>query len=85
MGNTSIALSDHWVEFTSRQVATGRYGSTSEVVRDALRLMEEREHRIDALRVEIDKGIASGPARPFDMEAFIARKTAESRKAGCTE
>jgi antitoxin ParD1/3/4 len=85
MNNTSIALSDHWMAFAKRQVATGRYGSTSEVVRDALRLMEEREQKIEALRREVEKGLASGPARPFDIDAFITQKSAEAREAGLAE
>ena len=72
MRNTSISLSDHWVEFTAKQVASGRYGSTSEVVREGLRLVEERQRKIDALNADIDEGEASGFIEDFDFDAFIA-------------
>lgn len=85
MRNTSIALSDHWVEFARKQVEAGRYGSTSEVVREGLRLVEQRDAAIAALQHEIDVGLASGPARPFDFQAFIERKTVEARERGCKE
>lgn len=70
--NTSVSLSDHWVAFAAEQVAQGRYASTSEVIRAGLRLVEERQKRIDALNAAIDEGLASGPAEPFDFDAYIA-------------
>ena len=71
MRNTSIALSDHWVAFTADLVASGRYGSTSEVVREGLRLIEERQRRIAALDDAIEAGLNSGAAVPFDPEEFL--------------
>ena len=73
MRNTSIALSDHWVKFAADMVASGRYGSTSEVVREGLRLVEERQRRIDALDDAIQAGLDSGPAMLFEHDDFIAR------------
>lgn len=73
MKSTSIALSEHWEKFTADLVATGRYGSVSEVVREGLRLIEARQARIDALEAAIQEGLDSGPAKPFDTEAFRER------------
>jgi antitoxin ParD1/3/4 len=75
--NTSISLGDHFVEFIDAQVAEGRYGSASDVVRAALRLLEEREAKLTALRVALIEGEESGPSTPFDFDAFLARKRAE--------
>lgn len=74
---TSIALGDHFTTFLAEQVATGRYGSASEVVRAGLRLLQEREAALADLRAEIDKGLASGVAKDFDLRAWIAKKRAE--------
>lgn len=72
--NTSIALSDNNLEYVQRQVRSGRYGSVSEVVRDALRLAEERELKLEVLKRELQKGLDNGPARPFDWDGFMERE-----------
>jgi antitoxin ParD1/3/4 len=71
---TSVALGDHFTSFVARQVATDRYASASEVVRAGLRLLEEREARLEALRAEIRKGEESGWIEDFDMDAWLAEK-----------
>ncbi len=75
--NTSIALGEHFQRFVEAQVNQGRFGSTSEVVRAGLRLLEERETRLAALRAAIQQGLDSGPAEPFDIDAFLAEKETE--------
>ena len=85
MRNTSIALSDHWVKFAADLVASGRYGSTSEVVREGLRLIEERQRRIDALDRAIQEGLDSGPAVPFDFPSFMAGMRADSDDRAAAE
>ncbi len=68
--NTSIALSDHFSNFLTRQVQSGHYGSASEVVRAGLRLLEEYEAKMERLRAEIQKGIDSGDPLPFEPERW---------------
>lgn len=72
--NTSVSLSDHNLDFVHQQVESGRFGSTSEVIRDALRLMEQREITLATLKRELQKGLDSGPALPFDWNAFLERE-----------
>ncbi|MFC5758801.1 type II toxin-antitoxin system ParD family antitoxin [Rhizobium sp. GCM10022189] len=72
--NTSIALGDHFAGFIERQVVEGRYGSASEVIRAGLRLLEEHEAKVKALRDAISAGIDSGEAEDFDFDAFLRDK-----------
>ena len=69
--STSVNLSDHFCRFIDKQVEAGRYGSASEVVRDGLRLLEERQIRLDRLRNMLAEGEASGEAVPFDMDEWL--------------
>ncbi|WP_299733502.1 type II toxin-antitoxin system ParD family antitoxin [uncultured Tateyamaria sp.] len=69
---TSVALGDHFAQFITEQVAAGRYASASDVVRSGLRLLEEREAQMTALRAALEAGEASGPAAPFDVDAYVA-------------
>ena len=73
-GVTSFALGDHFRDFAQRKVREGRYGSTSEVVRAGLRLLEAEEEKLETLRKALAEGEASGPAVPFDFDEFIAGK-----------
>ncbi|MBX2796461.1 MAG: type II toxin-antitoxin system ParD family antitoxin [Myxococcales bacterium] len=67
MSNTSISLGNHWVQFISEQVDTGRYRNASEVIRASLRLLEAEEQRQAALRRLLREGAASGDAGILDM------------------
>jgi antitoxin ParD1/3/4 len=66
----SYSLGPYFENFVRRQVRSGRFASASEVVREGLRLVEEREAereaRLDALRAEITRGQESGPGAPAD-------------------
>lgn len=77
--NTSLTLGDHFTDFIATQVQEGRYGSASEVVRQALRLLEEREQKIAALRQALIEGENSGKPKKLNMKNII--RTA-NRRAG---
>lgn len=70
--NTSISLGDHFVAFIDEQIADGRYGSASDVVRAGLRLLEEHETKLNVLRAALIEGEESGPSAPFDFDDYIA-------------
>jgi len=72
--NTSFSLGDYFTRFIEAQVAQGRYGSASDVVRAGLRLLEEQEAKLASLRSALIEGEQSGISIPFDFEGFIARK-----------
>lgn len=57
---TSVTIGSHLDEFIGELIKNGRYGSTSEVVRSALRLLEQQEHQVTALRQAIAAGEQSG-------------------------
>lgn len=65
--NTSITLGNHFNEFIGAQIDTGRYGNASEVVRAGLRLLEEHEQKVEALRKALEDGAESGDAGLLDF------------------
>jgi antitoxin ParD1/3/4 len=66
--NTSISLGDHFEGFIDQQIESGRYGSASEVIRASLRLLEEREQKIEGLRKALLDGERSGDVGELDMK-----------------
>lgn len=69
--NTSISLGSYFDEFIQDRIAAGRYKNASEVVRAALRLLEEEENRVMALKAAIQEGIDSGISPDFDPEKHL--------------
>ena len=77
--NTSIVLGDHFDRFISAQIQDGRYGSASEVVRQGLRLLEEHEQKVAALRRALIDGENSGISTRLDMKEIIREAKREAR------
>ena len=75
--NTSLILGDHFDAFVASQVEAGRYENAADVIRSGLRLLEERETRLLALRQRLIEGEESGVAGPLDMEK-IKRQAREA-------
>jgi antitoxin ParD1/3/4 len=80
----NVSLGKRWEEFVEAAVRDGRYGSASEVVREGLRLVEERETKLVALRVTLEQAIAGGGEHSdseieADLKAEAARLSAGER------
>jgi antitoxin ParD1/3/4 len=75
--NTSITLGSYFDQFIQSTLSEGRYKNASEVVRAGLRLLEEEEQKIQALRLAIEEGIKSGIAEDPEMHL---KKLKASRK-----
>ena len=73
MATTSLSLGKHWEEFIRAEVQTGRYASASEVVREALRTLEDHKIRLEALKVHLAEGAAES-AREEYVEDFSVEK-----------
>lgn len=69
--NTSITLGSYFDQFIQNLLKVGRYKNASEAVRAGLRLLEEEEQKIIALRQAIDEGIKSGLAEDFDPDEHL--------------
>ena len=85
----NISLNPHFVELVKGKVQSGLYNSVSEVMREALRLLEARDQlrdlRLEELRSEIQKGINSGEATPLNIEEIKAngrKRLATEQMAG---
>lgn len=83
---TSVALGSHFESFIHAQIASGRYNNVSEVMRDALRLMEEREEnrrlRKNQLKRELLAGMKGGAGRDADevLDRLEAKYMAMAKK-----
>jgi antitoxin ParD1/3/4 len=75
--NTSILLGDHFEKFISGEVASGRYSSASEVIRNALRLLEAEEFKKQYLNNALQQGEKSGFEKNFDPKEHLKKLKAE--------
>lgn len=83
MASTSLTLGPRWEKFVKRELASGRYASTSEVIRAALRELEERGKRLEALRAHLDAGAQQakrGDFREFSVDDVVRRAKKRAAK-----
>ena len=73
MKHTSISLGNYFDNFVSSQVSVGRYKNVSEVIRAGLRLLEDEENKVIALRKAIQEGIDSPRIENFDFDAHLTK------------
>ncbi|ELI0377293.1 type II toxin-antitoxin system ParD family antitoxin [Vibrio cholerae] len=77
--NTSITLGEHFDGFITNQIQSGRYSSASEVIRSALRLLENQETKLQTLRQLLVEGEQSGDA-DYDLDSFINELDSETNR-----
>jgi antitoxin ParD1/3/4 len=82
MKNTSISLGNYFDQFVSTQVSIGRYKNVSEVIRAGLRLLEDEESKVIALRKAIQEGIDSGIAHNFNPDKHLQELKAKRKTNG---
>lgn len=78
--STLIELPEHQAKFVEGQLSEGIYGSASELMQAALRLLEQQEAQRSTLRQALIEGEQS-PAKPFDPDALLARLHAEHKRS----
>jgi antitoxin ParD1/3/4 len=79
MKNTSISLGNYFDQFVSSQISVGRYKNVSEVIRAGLRLLEDEDSKVIALRKAIQEGIDSGIAHNFNPDKHLQELKAKRK------
>ena len=76
--NTSVTLGEHFEQIIEKSIQSGRYASASEVIREGLRLVDEREQKIKILREAITA--LNKSASPYPAIKKLQRKCGEAEK-----
>jgi antitoxin ParD1/3/4 len=71
--NTSILLGEHFEQFISTKISSGKYNSASEVIRTALRLLEAEEFKMKDLNKALSQGEKSGIEKKFEPIANLKK------------
>ena len=79
MATMNISLPDQMKAYAEAQTRDGRYSNVSDYMRDLIRKDQEKAQAIGEIQALIDAGLASGPAQPFEMAAFIVEQMAKTR------
>ena len=78
--NTSILLGEYFESFVNEKISSGKYSSVSEVVRTALRLLEDEENKYKALIKELEIGERSGFIKDFNRTENLKKLHAKHLK-----
>lgn len=77
--NTSVSLGNYFEDFVDKSVSEGRFKNASEVIRAGLRMLEEEENKIMALKKAINDGMESGIAENFNPKLHLESLKAKKR------
>ena len=80
--NTSISLGNYFDQFVKSSITEGRFKNVSEVIRAGLRLLEEEESKVIALKNSINEGIESGIAHDFNPKKHLESQKAKKLSNG---
>jgi antitoxin ParD1/3/4 len=80
--NTSVSLGNYFDQFVQSRITQGRFKNVSEVIRAGLRLLEEEESKVIALRNAIQEGMNSPRVENFDFDENLKNLKAEKSKNG---
>lgn len=80
--NTSISLGNYFDQFIQNRIKEGRFKNVSEVIRAGLRLLEEEENKVIALKTAIQEGIDSEIAKDFDPKKHLESLKAKKHSHG---
>ena len=78
--NTSVLLGEHLENYVNEKISSGKFSSFSEVIRTALRLLENEENRYDALIKELEVGEKRGFVKDFDRKENLKNLHAKHLK-----
>lgn len=82
----NVSIGERWERFVEEALRTGRYGSASEVVREGLRLVEERETKLQALRETLRASVdVAGEATDKSIDAALDERAVLLREKGVAE
>jgi len=79
--NTSFVIGEHFEQFIARQIKSGKFANSSDVVKSALKLLEEQELKVQKLQDEISAGIKSGIAKDFNPQKFKEKMIEKSKSS----
>ena len=80
MATMNISLPDAMKAWVEARTQDGRYSNASDYVRDLIRRDQDRKEAIAEVQQMVNEALTSGPARPLDVEAFLARKRDQHAK-----
>ena len=78
----NVSIGDRWETYIEALLKDGRYASASEIVREGLRLVEEREQKLQALRDTINASIERGGAHSSEDVLHYVRESLDKRRVG---
>ncbi|WP_322892636.1 MULTISPECIES: type II toxin-antitoxin system ParD family antitoxin [unclassified Yoonia] len=82
MATMNVSLPDPMKSWVEAQTQDGRYSNVSDYVRDLIRRDQDRQQAVVALQQLVDESLASGPAQPLDVDAFLARMRGPDARTG---